>query len=81
MNKIGLLTDKEIEKVIEAYALIAELPYSLRILIGVENVEGLNNEFTSVSKDKQLIVLEMHKNNLPAINQAISEIEKYLKTE
>ena len=78
INKIGLLTDEEIEMVIQAYALMAELPYSLRILVGTNNVGGFNNEFIRVSKDKQDIVLKMHEKNLPVINQAISAIEKYL---
>jgi len=79
VNKIGLLTDEEIEEIIRVYALMAELPYNLRILVGTNNVGGFNNEFIRVSKDQQNIVIEMHKNNLPAINQAISVIEKYLK--
>lgn len=79
VNKIGLLTDEEIETVIEAYALMAELPYGLRILVGTDNVGGFNNEFIRVSKDKQDLVKEMHTKNLPAINKAMSVIEKYLK--
>lgn len=78
VNKIGLLTDEEIEAIIEVYALMAELPYSMRILVGTDNVGGFNNEFIRVTKDKQDLVKKMHEKDLPAINKAMSTIGKYL---
>ena len=79
ISKLGLLTDKEIEKVIHAYALIAELPYDLTILVGTYNVGGINNDYIRISRDKHGdIVIKMHEKNLPIINNAINEIEKYL---
>ena len=73
---IGLLTEFEIEQIINAYALIEELPYGLRILVGTDNVGGFNNEFIRVQGDRLKVALKMHESALPEITKAISEIEK-----
>jgi len=79
LSKLGLLTDQEIEKVIHAYALITELPYDLTILAGTNNVGGINNDYIRISNNVHGdIVKKMHEKNLPAINDAINEIQKYL---
>lgn len=79
LPKIGLLTEEEIEKVLNAYALMSELPYRVRILVGTDCVSGYKNEFIRIKEERQEIVLKMHENILPIIIQAISTVESHLK--
>lgn len=79
LNQIGLLTEEEIEKIIEVYLLMAELPYRLRILVGTDSVGGINNEFIRVNESQQTIVANIHESILPVIIHTISTIEKHLK--
>lgn len=78
LNKIGLLSEKEVEKILKAYLLIAELPYRLRILVGTDKVGGLNDEFIRIDKDRQPIASDMHKGFLPDIQNAIDSINQNL---
>ena len=80
LSNIGLLTEEEIEKIINAYALISELSYRLRILVGTDNVGGYNNEFIRVKGGNLEIALQMHESILPEIIHAINTVEKHLKT-
>lgn len=79
LSKFGLLSEEELKNIINAYALITELPYKLRILVGTDNIGGYNNEFIRVGDGKHIIASKMHENILPAINEAISSIENHLK--
>ena len=80
LSNIGLLTEQEIEKVIEAYALLAEIPYRVRILVGTDGVGGYKDEFIRVPKGHQEIVAEMHKMTIPVLSQAIDVIDAHLKS-
>jgi hypothetical protein len=79
LNKIGLLSEMEVEKTIKAYALLSELPYRIRILVGTDNIGGFNNEFIRVDSDKFEIVLKIHESILPTLIEATDEIEHQLK--
>lgn len=78
LEKIGALTEEEIEVIFKAYQLIEELPYRLRILIGTDNVGGFNNEFLRIDKSRQSVATGIHKNFLGDINKAINVIDKQL---
>ena len=79
LDKIGLLTEDEVEKILNAYLLMAELPYNIRILAGTDNIGGYQNEFIRIrEKNIQQVVEKMHSSYLPKINDAINSIEKQL---
>ena len=80
LDKIGLLTEEEVEKILNAYLLMAELPYGIRILTGTDNIGGYENEFIRVKKHLQSTVEKMHKSYLPKINDAIESIDKQLNS-
>lgn len=80
LNNIGLLTEQEIEKVTEAYALVAEIPYRIRIIVGTERIGGFNDEFIRIQKDHHETVTKMHKMAIPIISQAVDVIDGHLKT-
>jgi len=77
-DKIGLLSEEELEVIFKAYLLIAELPYRIRILIGTDNVGGLNDEFLRVDQERREAVTSIHKSFLPDIDNAISIIDEHL---
>lgn len=81
LNKIGLLSEEEVENILKAYLLIAELPYRLRILVGTDNVGGLNDEYIRLNKDQQPIASEIHKRFLPDIVNAIDSINQHLSNQ
>ena len=71
LSNIGLLTEQEIEKVTEAYALLSEIPYRIRIIVGTERIGGFNDEFINIPKGHHETVTKMHKMVVPIISQAI----------
>lgn len=79
ISNIGLLTDEEVEKIINAYALISEIPYRVRILVGTDSIGGHNDEFIRLKGDQKKVVSKIHENILPDIVEAIDTIEKYRK--
>ena len=79
LNKIGLLSENELEKIIKAYALLSELPYRIRILVGTDNIGGFENEFLRVKNNKLKTVLKIHESILPSLIEATEEIEHQLK--
>lgn len=79
LTKIGVLTEPEVEKVLRAYALMSELPYRVRILVGTDNVGGYNDEFIRVNEEYQKAVQGIHEAVLPVIIEAISSIEYELQ--
>ncbi len=44
LDKIGLLSEDEVENILKAYLLIADLPYRIRILVGTDSIGGFNDE-------------------------------------
>jgi hypothetical protein len=78
LDKVGLLSEEEVEKTLRAYLLIAELPYRLRILVGTDNVGGFNDEFIRLDKSRQPAAKRMHEAFLPPIQEAIDSIDQHL---
>ncbi len=78
LDKIGLLSEDEVENILKAYLLIADLPYRIRILVGTDSIGGFKDEFIRLNKDQQPIVSGIHKSFLPDINKAIDSIEQQL---
>lgn len=78
LDKLGLLSEDEVENILKAYLLIADLPYRIRILVGTDGIGGFNDEFIRLNKNQQPIVSDMHKRFLPEIIKAIDSIEQHL---
>lgn len=78
LSQIGLLTEEEVKKVIQAQLLMAELPYKLRILVGTGNVQGVDNEFIRLNEEQAAYAAKMHKEFLVVIIQAIESIDEHL---
>lgn len=79
ISELGLLSQEETEKIIKAYLLISDLPYRIRILVGTDNVIGINNEIIQLAEKEKSIVSDMHKSFLPDIERAIKLIDKNIK--
>lgn len=81
LSSIGLLTEQEVEKVTQAYSLLDEIPYRIKIVVstGTEPVR-FNEDFITIPKGHQDTVLQMHKMAIPTITQAIDEINAHLKS-
>jgi len=79
LPKLGILSEEELEKVIQAYALISEAPYRLRILVGTDNVIGLNGENIRVESGKLQAAKEIHERILVVITKAIELVESHLE--
>ena len=75
LSNIGALTPGESEKIIEAYLLLEELPYRLRILVGLENVGGLDGEFICIPSAHLQTVRKIHESCIPTIEEAITTID------
>ena len=80
LDNIGLLTEKEIEKVSEAYAFLAEVPYRIRIIVGTDAIGGFNDEFIRISKEHHETVNQIHQVALPIVSDAIDTIDERLKS-
>lgn len=76
LDKLGLLSDEEIEKVIKAYLLISDLFLRMRILVGTDNVIGINNEIIRLDQKRRSTASDMHKSFLPDIKNAIQSINE-----
>ena len=75
MANIGLLSVGEVESVTRAYLLLEELPYRLRILVGTNNVGGLNQELIRIDAGRQQVAAGVHEAILPSIRDALSTLE------
>jgi hypothetical protein len=73
---LGLLTEEEIRKVVKAYLLLSDLFYRLRILVGTDNLIGINSEIIRLDKSQREIAIDMHKSFLPDIVAAIKAIDQ-----
>ena len=81
LNKIGMLTEDEVEKILNAYLLMEEVPYNIRILAGTNNIVGYKDEIIMIREKKILEKVEkMHSTYLPKINDAIYSIENQLNS-
>jgi hypothetical protein len=79
LSNIGLLTEHEIEKITQAYDLLAEIPYRIRIIVSTGEIGGFNDDFISIPKSHHETVTKMHKIAVPIISQAIEAIDAHLK--
>lgn len=75
LARIGLLSVKEVESVTRTYLLLEELPYRLRILVGINNVGGLNQEFIRIGSEWLQVAASMQEAILPVIRDALSTLE------
>jgi len=75
LDRIGLLTAEEIESVMEAYLLAAELPLRLRLLdkdsIGSTEYAG----YINIQKEFAEVAAKIHDSFLPKIDTAIITIK------
>jgi len=76
LDRIGILTEEEVESILNAYLLLSELPYRLRILVGTDNLIGLNKEIIKVNPANLKHAAQMHENFLEPINNALDSIER-----
>lgn len=76
LPKLGLLSIEEAESVHRAYLLLEEMPYRLRILVGMNFIGGLNNEFIRIDESRQKIAGEIHRALLPSIRNAVNVLDK-----
>jgi hypothetical protein len=74
LPNIGLLSEDEVEKIIDIYALLSEVPYRVRILVGTDNVQGFNNEFMRINEENIDTVNTLHVQILPKIVSAIDAL-------
>ena len=75
LPKIGLLSVEEVDLVHTAYLLLEELPYRLRLLVGTDNVQGLNDEFIRIDTGRLHVVASIHEALLPSVRNAVSCLE------
>jgi hypothetical protein len=80
LSNIGLLTEQEVEMVTEAYALLAEIPYRIRIIVGTDGTGGYSDEFIRIPKEHHETVTKMHQMAVPIISQAIDAINGRLRS-
>ena len=78
LHKIGLLSEEEVEKIHNAYLLMGELPYRLRIIVGTDNIGGHNDEFIRLNQNQLTIAARIHESFLPNIVEAIDSINQKL---
>jgi hypothetical protein len=76
LKDIGLLSEGEVEKILDAYGLVSELPYKMKIISNSKSSEG---EPIQLDGKRLSIVKGMHEVVVPKIVEAIGEINKHLK--
>lgn len=79
LSQIGLLTEKEVEKVIKAYLLIEELPYRMRVLADTDNIGGYNDEFIYFNRGYKNKLKALQLKIIPSIDSAINELDLQLE--
>ena len=81
INKIGLLSPREIEAVMEAYALVSDLPVRLKLLSTSHDSSFDKPGYIFVASEHAKTAIEMHKSFLPKIELAIKALRVRLKAE
>ena len=76
LDKIGLLTEGEVGAILKAYLLLGEVPYRLQILVGTDNVIGIDKDIIRLRGNHVNTAAKMHAVFLKSINHAISSIDK-----
>ncbi|MDY6908607.1 MAG: hypothetical protein SWC40_01430 [Thermodesulfobacteriota bacterium] len=78
ITRIGLLTAKEVENVIDAYLLAAELPVRLKLLTkGTAEFPG----YIQLSDEHAEVAAKMHESFLVKINMALASLRNEYKKE
>ena len=75
INKIGLLSQHEIETVIEAYALVNDLPIRLRLLSTEHDTSFKRQGYIYIDAGHESTAIGVHKSFLPKIEKAIQTIK------
>jgi len=76
LDRIGLLTAEEIEPVMDAYLLVAELPVRLRLLSKDLSGSAEHSGYIHIGEDFAEDAAIIHDNFLLKINMALSTIQK-----
>jgi hypothetical protein len=71
IDRLGLLTPDEIEKVMRAYLLIQQLPGRIRLLLWQSHDQIESAEYMRVGRKHFVAVKAIHKNYLTQIELAI----------
>ena len=79
LEKIGILEPGEIKAIIEAYQLIFEIPYRIRILVGTDAIGGFENEYIRLKPEHIDTVKRIHEALLPTILAAMQSIDEHGK--
>jgi hypothetical protein len=78
LSNIGQLSEKEVENIYDAYQVIGELQYRLRILAGTDSIAGYESEFITFNQVDLDYVNQLHELFLPSIVKAIDSINHEL---
>lgn len=79
LDRIGLLTLEEIEPVIQAYLLVAELPVRLRLLSRDSGNPGESSGYIHIGEDYVEVVAGIHVSFLSSINSAIEVLKRNIE--
>lgn len=77
LEKIGILEPDEIERIVEAYQIIREIPYRIRILTGTDSVGGFQDEYIRLRPEHIDKVQKIHEALLPTVLAAIESISQH----
>lgn len=77
LEKIGILEPNEIERIIEAYHTIREIPYRIRILAGTGAIGGFQDEYIRLRPEHIEIAQKIHGALLPKVLAAIESINQH----
>lgn len=77
LEKIGILEPDEIRRVVEAYQIIREIPYRIRILVGTDTIGGFQNEYIRLRPEHIVTVQKIHEALLPTITAAMESIDQH----
>ncbi|MVF14845.1 hypothetical protein FT643_22165 [Ketobacter sp. MCCC 1A13808] len=75
LSSIGILETEEIKHIVEAYLLVYEIPYRIRLLAGTNAIGGFENEYIRLRPEHIAQVNRIHEALLPKIELAIKSIE------
>ena len=81
INRIGLLSANEIEVVMEAYALVSDLPMRLQFLSTDHDPSFDRPGYIFIDSEHAETAIEIHKSFLPKIALAIKTLRDSLKAE
>lgn len=77
LEKIGILEPNEIKRIVEAYQIICEIPYRVRIMVGTDAIGGFEDEYICLRPEHMDKVKKIHEALLPTIIAAIESIDQH----